>query len=425
MPLTAAASQTQTAPRPARAPLETPARSFGCAWIADLPSWAVKRLEPKARDGALVVIAGRRVIGACSRARRAGVRIGDALTRARSLCPEAAISQLEPSTLSAAWDSALSAMNRVTPWLESVRPGIADLAGITALDGEALASDLDLRIGIASTRSGALLAALANLHEVGARVVKDEVAFLSRYPVYLLGGAGIAGETIERLKLFGLKTIGDLQLRVSQQQLETQFKQDGRLLWSLMTAGDARPVALYTPPVSVSAVWAFETAVLEPFETAPILELLVRQCVAALGSRYAGTVTVTLHTALGDSVARQLMNQYSLDPKTLLNVASRCLNEAHAGLEIERITVLLSDLLKPLAYQEHLFGALERKDVREAISVVHQHFPDRIGRLEIVRANAPLKEQRFRFAPLDGLEPRIKRKSTSPATAKGRSRKQS
>ena len=389
---------------------------IACAWIADLPSWAVKRLEPTLRDQPLVVLEGRRVIGICPVARKAGIKRGDAVDRARTLCPAANIAQLEPSALHAAWDSALEAIHQVTPWIEPMRLGIAYLAGITALEAEALSSELGVRVGVSAARGSALLAALA-ARDSKARFIKDEAAFLSHVPVYLLRGAGISSEVVSKLEMFGLKTLGDLLMRVTPKQLEAQFGKEATALWALVTGGDARPVPVYTPPASLQAMWTFDPAALEPHEWQPILEHVVRGLAEKLGVLLAGTVTVTLHTALGDSAARQVMKHYSADAKTLIGSASRCFQEAHPGLEIERVTVTLSDLLRPKPYQESLFGTLERPNVREAIKVVHQHHPDRIGRLEIVRPNAPLREKRFRFAPLDGQQPRVKKAVSAKGTA--------
>jgi impB/mucB/samB family len=405
--------RTQPQPAPTATRLDPVSRTLACAWVADLPTWALQRLEPKLREQPVVVLEGRRAAGVCERARRAGVKRGDAVDRVRALCPDAALAQLEPSALSAAWDAALEAMHRVTPWIEPMRPGVAYLAGITALDAEALSSELGLRVGVAHTRSAALLAALAAR---GARLVQDDAAFLSRVPVYLLRGAGIPAEIVSRLALFGLKTLGDIFLRVTATQLEAQFGQDGALLWSLVTGGDARPVPVYTPPSSLQSSWTFDPLALEPCDWSHVLEHLVSSVTDRLGSRVTGTVTVTLATALGESSARQVLKWYTADRRTLLNVTHRLVLEAHPGLEFERITLAFSDLLKPTPYQESLFGQLERPHVREAIKVVHQRYPDRIGRLEIVRPNAPLKERRFRFKAMDGEEPRVKRKSAATAT---------
>ena len=408
---------TQAKPTTAPARLETPSRLLACAWVSDLPSWALQRLEPGLRETPVIVVSRRRVIGRCERARKVGVKIGDPLDRARTLCPEGAVAQLEPSALSAAWDSALEAMHRATPWIETVRPGLAYLAGLTALDGEALALELGLRVGLASSRGGALLASLAAKGE-SARFVKDEAAFLARAPVYLLRGAGLSGETLQRLELFGLATLGDVLMRVTPKQLETQFGQEGRLLWSLATGADAGPVGIYTPPSSLQSAWTFDPPALEPRDWEAALERLVAGLAQRLPPLVAGTVTLTLATALGEASARQVLKTYTAHLKTLLSAAQRLTLEAHAGLEFSKFTVTLSDLLKPVPYQESLFGTLDRPEAREAIKVVHQHYPDKIGRLEIVRPDFPLRERRFKFTPLDGQEPRVKRKSSSTTTSK-------
>ena len=134
----------------------------------------------------------------------------------------------------------------------------------------------------------------------------------------------------------------------------------------------------------------------------------------------AGTITVTLVTALGEVSARQVLKVYTSDQKTLNNAAFRLTLEALTGLEFSRLTLTLSDLLKPTPYQENLFGSLERPNVREAIKLVHQHYPDRIGKLEVLRPDFPLKEKRFRFVPLDGEKPRVKRNPDSKRSSKGK-----
>jgi hypothetical protein len=215
-----------------------------------------------------------------------------------------------------------------------------------------------------------------------------------------------------------LKTLGDVLMRVTPKQLETQFGTDGALLWALATGADARPVPIYTPPSSLQTDWTFDPAALEPRDWEAALERLVTRLAERLPPLVAGTVTVTLTTALGEASARQVLKVYTAHARTLTSAAQRLTLEAHAGLEFSKLTVTLSDLLKPVPYQESLFGHLERPDVREAIKVVHQHYPDRIGRLEIVRPDFPLKERRFKFTPLDGLEPRVKRKASSAAGSK-------
>jgi hypothetical protein len=123
-----------------------------------------------------------------------------------------------------------------------------------------------------------------------------------------------------------------------------------------------------------------------------------------------GGVTVTLTTPLGDSAARQVLKMYTCDSKSLFNAALRCLENAHTGLEFWALGLVLTDLLKPTPKQDNLFEIIERPNVREAIRTVHQHYPERLGRLEVHRPNAPLREQQFRYAALTGETPRVRRK---------------
>ena len=71
--------------------LELPVKTVACVFVADLPSWALQRLEPGLRETPVVVLAGRRVAGICERARKAGIKRGDEVDRVRALCPSAAI----------------------------------------------------------------------------------------------------------------------------------------------------------------------------------------------------------------------------------------------------------------------------------------------------------------------------------------------
>jgi hypothetical protein len=378
-----------------------------CLWVADLPSWALRRLEPSLNDTPLVVLEGRRVRGACERARKAGIRLGDSLERARGLCPEAAIAQLEPSALSAAWDAALETIYKTTPWLETPRLGLAFAAGLGTLEAEALATELDCRIGLSSGRGAAWLAALAS-SRAKARLEPDELGFLARVPVYLLRGIGVGEETLARLELFGLKTLGDIIKRTTPKSLEAQFGKEAKQLIALLRGGDAGLVPIYIPPASLREVWVFDPPALEPHEIEPILVPLLARACERLTVLQVGTVTVSLETLLGVSTARQVLKHHTNNHKTLLLALERLTKSVMSGLEVTRLEVLLSDLVRPVPVQDHLFGQLERPDVRQAIQVVHQHFPEKIGRLEVHRPKAVLPEERFRFEPLTGE--RVKRK---------------
>jgi DNA polymerase IV len=403
--------------------------TIAALWVADPPSWAVERLDPNLAGRAVIVLEGPRVIGANSVARKAGVRVLEPAGKARGLCPEAAFVSFEPALFKAAWDMAISSAYQVTPYVEPVRIGLLLLGGITPIEAEAIGAEQQARVGLAASRGTAILAALA-APEGHARVIGNEPGFLEQTPVYLLRGAGIAVDVIDRLELFGLRTLGEIKARVTLKQLAAQFGDVAAKLWALATGLPGGPIAVYTPPAQLTAQFEFELPALEPFEWMPGFELVVHQAVTQLGSglnlhdRLAGTVTVSVNTVLGFSSAQRVLKDYSRDEKTIRTTAYQALQIAlQPGLEVLTIRIALGDLLRPKQTQDSLFAILERADVREAVRKVHTRFPDQIGRLELHRPHAPLPEQRFRFAPMTGEENiRAKQSGKLSATRKPRGR---
>jgi hypothetical protein len=385
-------------------------RSIAALWLADPPSWAMQRLDPKLMGRPVIVVEGPRVIGANTLARRAGVRLLEPIGKARGLCPEAAFVPFEPALVKAAWDMAISSAYQLTPYLEPIRQGLLLLGGITPLEAEALGAEQHARVGLARSRGTAILAALAT-GDGHARAVGDQVGFLEQVPVYLLRGMGIPPEVIGRLELFGLKTLGEIKARVTLKQLAAQFGEVAAKLWSLATGLDTRPIAVYAPAAELTAQFEFEVPALEPHEWMPGFELAVHQAVTQLGSglnlhdRLAGTVTVSVNTVLGSSSAQRILKDYTRDEKTIRTTAYQALQIAlQPELEVLTVRVALGDLLRPKPTQDSLFAILERADVRQAVRSVHNRFPDQIGRLELHRPHAPLPEQRFRFSPMTGEE---------------------
>ena len=388
---------------------QIPSSAFACLWIADVPTWTLERLESSLEGRAVIAVEGGRVIGVNALARWTGVRVGDALERARGLCPTAVIRPLEPSLPAGVWADTLERLNGWTPWLESPKPGVAFLSGLTPHDGEEIARALRVRTGISGSRDAAQLAALA-ARDGCSRHEPLQDRFLARVPLRLLRGAGVGRETLERLRLFGLDTLGDLLERVTRAQLERQFPEDAARLWSLVHGADRREVPIWDPPPSFSARLEFDDDALEPGELLPALEQTVQEATAQLARHLAGALVLRLETAAGWRSSRQHLKEYTRDAKTLLRAARKALIEAQHGLEVTAITVVLTDLSKPVPTQDSLFAILERPGVREAVQRVHRRFPDRLGRLRITNARAYLPERRFRFQPLTGEERATPRK---------------
>jgi len=384
-------------------PPVTPPSAFACLWIADAPTWALERLEPDLRGQAVIALEAGRVSGVNALARRAGVRIGDALGRARGLCEAGVFRTVEPGALEGAFAEALEQLNVFTPWLEQSDHQLIYAAGLSLEDAARVAVDLGVRVGISASRGAALLAALA-ARENAVRLEPDQGVFLDVIPLRLLRGAGISLDTLERLALFGIGTLGELRVRITKAQLERQFPLDQVRLWSLAHGDDLCPVPVYTPPKCVTARLELESSALEPSELHPALEQLVRDAIAGLGRHLAGALTLRLQTEGGRRSSRVHLKDFTCDVKTLLRSAKRALLEAQGGHAVLILELVLSDLSKPIPRQDNLFAILERPGVREAVQRVHRRFPNRLGRLKITNSRAYLPERRFRFQALTGDE---------------------
>ena len=384
-------------------PPATPLSAFACLWIADAPTWALERLEPDLRGRAVIALEAGRVSGVNTLARRTGVRVGDAAGRARGLCETGMFRALEPGALEGALGDALEQLNAFTPWLERGGSNTIYATGLTHEDAARAACQLGVRVGISASRGAALLAALA-ARENAVRLEPDQGVFLDVVPLRLLRGAGVSQDTLERLGLFGIGTLGELRVRVTKAQLERQFPIDHARLWSLAHGDDLCPVLVYTPPKCVAARLELESSALEPSELHPALEQLVRDAISKLGRHLAGALTLRLETEGGRRSSRVHLRDFTCDLKTLLRSAKRALLEAQGGHAVLILELVLSDLSKPIPRQDNLFAILERPGVREAVQRVHRRFPNRLGRLKITNSRAYLPERRFRFQALTGDE---------------------
>ena len=368
-----------------------------------MPTWALERLEPALRGQAVVAVDAERVSGANTLARRTGVRVGDALGRARGLCEVGVFRTLDLGALEGAFAEALEHLNAFTPWLEQSGDQIIYATGLSPEDAARVAIDLEVRVGISASRGAALLAALA-AREGAVRLEPDQSVFLDVIPLRLLRGAGISVDTLERLGLFGIGTLGELRVRITRTQLERQFPVDHAQLWSLAHGDDLRTVAVYTPPKCVTARLELESSALEPSELHPALEQLVGDAISKLGRHLAGALTLRLETEAGRRSSRVHLKDYTCDVKTLLRSAKKALLEAQGGHAVTTLELILGDLSKPIPRQDNLFAILERPGVREAVQRVHRRFPARLGRLRITNPRAYLPERRFRFQALTGDE---------------------
>lgn len=208
---------------------------IACLLVADFPLAALLRADPELRGRPVAVSESAEprapLVAVSPQAASAGIRAGQTIAEARALHAALVVRRIHTEVASAASAALLDVADSFSPRVECAAPGVAflDLDGLAALFGDEryLAVSLrarirriglDARVGIASTKAAALLAAE---HEDGVSIIPAglEQERLAPLPVGLLLGAGpfVAIRRVDAprdvaatLARWGIRTLGDL-----------------------------------------------------------------------------------------------------------------------------------------------------------------------------------------------------------------------
>lgn len=409
LPVTAKASpalqkavgQGQANPSPQQGGVKEGGSRIAALWVADLPTWALSRLQVEVSVNVPVVaVSGERVVGTNSAARKRGIHKEEGLSRAKQLAPDLQVYAHDPPAMLAAWDGLVTMAYSYSPWIEEHGEGWLWLGGVREDEAQEMARETASRVGLANSRSTAQIAALA-AREGSARIVKDERAFIAQIPVRYLLGLGFAEEMVVRLKLFGVEHLADVhRLKLSRKQLEAQFKGEGVRLYQIAHGELTQPVQRYHEPLVASAQHEFEEPAVEPFQYLPYLNLLVAQVALELQNKVCWTIKVTAKYRQGMVTRSRVLGAATNKPTALLRVAELTLKDGHRpGEGIEVLEVSLSRIELAQARQFDLFGVLDRPMVQKAIERVDQRFQGGIGRLQIL-PQARFHNEAWRYIPL-------------------------
>jgi nucleotidyltransferase/DNA polymerase involved in DNA repair len=193
------------------------------------------------------------VLDCSGQAHARGVTPGMQIRQAMSRCPDAVFLPPDPVYYRDVWDSALAALEEISPEVEDSRLGRAyvNIAGLEAhytddlaLGDEVLgavlgASGLEPSAGIGESRFVALAAAVVSAAgEVTVVPPGRDAAFLAPLDVSLLP---VSPETLTRLEALGIENIGEVA-QISLAALMTQFGREGGRLWELANGVDNEPL---------------------------------------------------------------------------------------------------------------------------------------------------------------------------------------
>lgn len=232
---------------------------IACLVVPLFPLAARLRAEPELAGEAIAVVEGSgpaaRVVAATRAARRAGIAPGATLAQARALVPRLVARGRDAECERAAREALTEAAERFSPRVEEVEAGAVclDVDGAArrfrgrtperdlglALQREAARTGLPARVGVASSRLAATVAAReARANDPRVVAEGEEAEFLAPLPIARLDpGLDLA----ERLARWGLASIGDLA-RLPADEVASRLGEEGRRLSAIARGLDPRPL---------------------------------------------------------------------------------------------------------------------------------------------------------------------------------------
>ena len=372
-----------------------------CVFIPHFPI-AVELLDRPDLRGRLLVIGGapeqRKAVLDCSpEAEAQGARPGMPLRQALGLCPKAAFLESDLARYQDAFEAVLHALEGISPLVEATDLGRA-YVGAEGLEGlywdemalgEALVQAVRLADGQARS-TGSLLpsaglgegkfaawaaAVTSAPGEVCLVPAGREAAFLAPLDVFLLP---CSLDTMRRLGLFGLHTIGDVA-SVPLGAIQAQFGPDGRRLWELAHGLDWEPLRPRQHEESVSERLAFS----EPAVSTEALSVAGRQLLGRLfrqpALRHRAVRQMRLRAALSDGRSWErtvTFREATADRDQILYVLRCTLEAALPSRPVEEMEVTLSGLTEETGKQEGLFAAKghRRAQLEEALRQLKTRF---------------------------------------------------
>ena len=298
----------------------------------------------------------------------AGMPLEEALSRYRS----AVLLQSDEPYYQRVFDRIVESLTRKSPIVEKAELGCAyvGLDGLEAMYGgearliasllQATPGDLNPRLGLASDKFPAYVAAVTG-REGGATRVPDDVAgFLSKFPVSLLP---MSWENRVRVHRFGLHTIGHLAaLPVG--SVQAQFGPEGRIAWELANGIDRSPLLLHGRERSVSEYLTFPSPATTLHAILPAIETLLGRAFAhpEIKGKYVRSASIE------SQVLRRAPWTTSFAFKDVVDSKDKALLPLRAMLEtakipgpLEDMRLILSRITSESGIQSSLFSDVRKR----------------------------------------------------------------
>ena len=207
-----------------------------------------------------------RVVACSAKLREVGIKYGMSERDAFALCPESQILVHDAESIGLAYQRMLETLLTFTPKLEATRLGLIylDLGKAEPLETansirDSLSDAMGLvpSVGHASSRFVSHVAAL-HCRPGRQRCIEmgEEVTFLADQSITCLP---VSQESIRRLRLLGLNTLGKLA-QIPVEDLVNQFGKEGALISELVRGIDKTPLTIYHPLIPLERTLEFDPA---------------------------------------------------------------------------------------------------------------------------------------------------------------------
>ena len=213
------------------------------------------------------------------------------------------------------------------------------------------ATGLTCSVGVAPNKLIAKMASEFNKPN-GISIVHEADLQTHIWPLACRKINGVGPKADEKLKGFGIHTIGDLAARELPWLIENFGKSYGAWLHEAAWGRDDRPVETESEPVSMSRETTFERdlhAVRDRAELGAVFTLLCEQVAADLQRKgYEGkTIGIKLRYDNFQAVTRdQTLGEYTADAKQIRQIAGQCLKRVDLSRRIRLLGVRVGSLVK-------------------------------------------------------------------------------
>ena len=326
--------------------------------LSEIPLAAFPRLKDYAGRGVITT--------ATYAARQFGVGSAMGLMKAARLCPQAILLPVDFAEYRKYSQQFKTIITEIAPLMEDrgvdeVYIDFTEVPGGQRQGGRALArliqksifeaTGLTCSIGVAPNK---LLAKMASEFEKpnGISVIFEDDLQSRIWPLPCRKINGIGPKTEEKLKGFGIITIGDLAEQQPAWLLEHFGKSYGAWLHAAAWGRDERPVQTESEPVSMSRETTFERDLHPTRDKTELGAIFTRLCeqVAADMQRkgYVGkTIGIKLRYDDFKSVTRdQTLAHYTCDAKTIRQIAGQCLNRVPLNQRLRLLGVRVGSLVR-------------------------------------------------------------------------------